>query len=255
MLEQTKGDGRLLRWVLARRFAFALLFITLAGSGCTTAWIREHRLAPTGLAFQDTIAVIVTSPLQHEHFPELENTVMGCIQDALPETYSDVRIIPSDEFRKLAVPDPAIETNSPGDVLWQSLLRDPAFHDRIAPLGLRYLIVVSIEERTRLTDFEWMGVASIGGPSLDWSWERSVLMEVIVVDARHRRVAGFVQAYATGKSGAGVMLVTFPIPLPVPYGTASFPLSVACQGLGEGLAKFLTDGSPAEEQAAEQGSN
>lgn len=238
--------------MLVRRFAFALLFITLAGSGCTTVWIREHRLAPTGLASQDTIAVIVTSPLKHKHLSELENTVMGCIQDALAETYSDVRIIPPDEFRKLAVPDPAIETDSPGDILWQSLLRDPAFHDRIAPLGLRYLIFVSTEERTRLTDLEWKGVASIGGPSLGGSWERSVLMEGTVVDARHRRVAGSVYAYASGKSGAGVMLVTFPMILPIPYGTVSFPTSVACQGLGEGLAKLLTDGSSTKEQATEQ---
>lgn len=244
--------------VLVRRFVFAVFILSLAAGGCTTAWIQEVRFAPTGLAPQDAIAVILTSPLEEERLSELENEVTGCIQDALGQTHSDFRTVPSDELRKLASPDRTTEKIPLGGFSWETLAADPAFYGRIAPLGLRYLIAVNTTEGSRLTDFEWAGgskVLGAPGPLLHWSWERSSLMEAVVLDTRHRRVAGAVQAYASGKSEAGLMLLIFPIPLPVPYVTPSFPQSVACRGLGEGLAKFLAGETPAEEQAPKQREN
>lgn len=235
-------------------FAFALIIIiSFAGGGCTTAWIQAARLAPTGLSPDDAIAIVLTPSLVDGDLPGLENQVTACIRDALDQKYPELRIVPSDEFRKLAFSDLSPEKSLASYFSWGGLVNNPAFYGRIAPLGLRYVIVVDSEQRTRLTDFEWTG--PVGGPSLYWSWERSILIQAVVVDARHRHVAGSVQAYASGKSGAGLMLITFPMPLPIPYGTTSFPLSVACQGLGEGLAKFLAAGSPAEEQAPEQKKN
>ncbi len=253
LLEPSEADCSLLRWLLRNRVAIALLVLSLAGSGCTTAWVVERRLAPTGLAPQDAIAVILLSPLGEDQRSKLENQVNGCIRDGLAQTHSDLRFVSPDELRKLASADPAAKEIPPAAFSWQSLLSDPGFNSRIAPLGLRYLIVVNAEEKTRLTDFKWSAASSLlGAPLLEWSWENSTLIEAIVVDARNRRLAGGVQAYAAGKSGAGVKLVFLPIPLPIPYGTPSFPWSAACQGLGEGLARFLTANNPAQEQAVEQ---
>ncbi|MBI3061419.1 MAG: hypothetical protein HYY83_05520, partial [Deltaproteobacteria bacterium] len=67
---------------------------------------------------------------------------------------------------------------------------------------------------------------------------------------KHRRVAGAVHAYAKGNSGAGVSLVTFPIPFLLPHGMPSFPFGVACSGLGEKLATFLADKDGEKPQAA-----
>lgn len=242
---------------VGRAVCLALLTISLVGGGCTSVWVQERRLAPTGLAPQDAIAVIFTSPLGDEQMSGLENDVTKCIRDALGQTLSDLRIISSDEFRKVAFPDPT-EKIAPGNFSWESLMGDPAFYGRVASLGLRYLINVNVEEGSRLADFEWNAASVVlggGAPLLHWTRESSTLMQAIVVDARHRRVAGGVQAFATGKSGAGVKIIAFPIPLPIPYATASFPKSVACQGLGEGLAKFLTEESPAEAQATKAGEN
>lgn len=255
LLKRSKRDASLLRWAGAKWLSCALLIVSLAGSGCTTAWVQERRLAPTGLAPADTIAIILTLPLDYKRLAELEQTVTGCIRDALGERYSDLRIILPDEFRKLAFPDLDKEKSPLGGFSWESFFRDTAFRDRITPLGLRYLVAVDIEDRTRLTDVEW-GAANkiLGGPGpiVQGSWERSALIQAVVVDARHRRVAGSVQAYATGKSSAGLTFITFPMPLPVPYGTVSFPLSVACRALGERLAQFLAGENPAEDEAPKQ---
>ena len=260
MLKQLKRDGSLLRWVFIKWPALALLVISIAGVGCTTAWIQERRLAPTGLASQDTIAVVLSSalPLRDEQLSELENKVTGCIHDALSQAHPDIRLIFPKEFRKLAFPDLTLD-QIPWDYFsWQSVLRNPAFHDKIAPLGLRYVLAVNTQEGSRLTDVEWAAATSMlggPGPTLSWSWDHSVLMQTIVVDARHHLVAGAVQAYASGKSGAGVSLVTLRIPLLLPHGMPSFPFGVVCRGLGEGLAKFLTDENPEETRTANAGAN
>jgi len=111
-------------------------------------------------------------------------------------------------------------------------------------LGLRYVLAVDAEQGRRLTEVEWNAATSMlggPGPSLSASWDNEVLLETIVVDAKHRRVAGAVHAYAKGNSGAGVSLVTFPMPFLLPHGMPSFPFGVACSGLGEKLATFLAD--------------
>lgn len=237
--------------VPARRLLFALLIISLGG-GCTTAWVQERRLAPTGLAPQDAIAIILTAPVKDEHLSELESPVTGCVQSALAQVQADIRIVPGQEFRKLAFPDLTANQIPSGYFAWQRLLREPAFHTKIAPLNLRYVLAVDTEEGRRLTEVEWNAATSMlggSGPSLSASWDNEVFLETIVVDAKHRRVAGAVHAYAKGNSGAGVSLVTFPMPFLLPHGMPSFPFGVACSGLGEKLATFLADKN--EEQVAQ----
>lgn len=232
------------RIVSARRLLFALLIISLAGGGCTTAWVQERRLAPTGLAPQDAIAVILTTLVKDEHLSELESPVTGCVQSALAQVQADIRIVPGQEFRKLAFPDLTANQIPSGYFAWQRLLREPAFFQKIAPLGLRYVLAVDAEQGRRLTEVEWNAATSMlggPGPSLTASWDNEVLLGTIVVDAKHRRVAGAVHAYAKGNSGAGVSLVTFPMPFLLPHGMPSFPFGVACSGLGEKLATFLAD--------------
>ena len=252
LLKHWKRNMSLLRWTHVKWSLCALLLISLAGAGCTSTWIQERRLAPTGLAPQDAIALIVTAPIKDEQLPELENQVTGCVQGALTGTHPDLRIVAPNEFRKLAFTGLTADQLPSGYFSWRSLLRDAAFQAKIAPLGLRYVLAVDTEEGRRLTDVEWTAATSMfggPGPTLSASWDNSVLLEAIIVDARNRRIAGAVHAYAAGKSGAGLSLMTSRIPLLLPHGMPSFPFGGACRGLGEALAKFLTEESSAEEQA------
>jgi len=240
--------------VPVRRLLLALLIISLGGGGCTTAWVQERRLAPTGLAPQDAIAIILTAPVKDEHLSELESPVTGCVQSALAQVQADIRIVPGQEFRKLAFPDLTANQIPSGYFAWQRLLREPAFFQKIAPLDLRYVLAVDTEQGRRLTEVKWNAVTSMlsgPGPSLSASWDNEVLLETIVVDAKHRRVAGAVHAYAKGNSGAGLSLVTFPMPLLLPHGMPSFPFGAACRGLGDKLATFLADKNEQQAQAAQ----
>lgn len=253
-LEELRGDGSVRRAALRRPFVFLLLALNFAQPGCTTVSVLERRLAPTGLASQDAIALIVTAPIRNEQISELENQVTGCVQSALSGLHPDIRIIYPNEFRKLVFPNLTMDQIPSGYFAWQSLLRDSTFYGKIAPLGLRYVLAVDTEEGRRLTDVEWNAATSMlggPGPSLSASWENSVLLQAIVVDAKNRRVAGAVQAYASGKSGAGVSLITFRLPLLLPHGMPSFPFGGACRELGEALAKFLADKNEEEAQAAQ----
>jgi len=243
-----------------RWLCFALfIIISFSAGGCTIApWIQERRLAPTGLAPRDTIAIIVTAPITDEELPELEGQLTGCFQSALSETHPDIRIILPNELRRLVFPGLTVNQIPSGYFSWRSLLRDPTFDAKIAPLGLRYILTVEAEEGRRLTDVEWTAATSMfggSGPTLSASWENSVLLEAIVVDAKNRRIAGAVHAYAAGKSRAGLSLMASRIPLLLPHGMPSFPFGAACRALGERLAKFLAGESAQEEQATKEVKN
>lgn len=233
-------------------FSVLIFVLSLAGSGCTTAWVQDRRLAPTGLTPKDAIAIIVTAPVKDEYLSGLENQVAGCVQSAIGEIHRDIRIILPNEFRKLVFPNLTMEQIPAGYFSWRSLLQDPTFDAKIAPLGLRYVLAVDTEEGRRLTEVDWTAATSMlggPGPTLNASWENSVLFETIVADAKNHRIAGAVHAYAAGKSGAGLSLMTSPFPFLLPHGMPSFPFGVACRGLGEGLAKFLADENREEAQA------
>ena len=231
--------------------ALVLLFLTaVAGAGCATAFVREDRSAPTGLAPGDAIAILLSSSLDDERLAELEQTLAGCLRAGLGHGYATVRIVSSKEFFDHDAAQKA--EGQSRRFTWDSLAGDPVFYRRIAALKLRYLIVINAQEGSRLTDAQWSGgskMLGLPGPLVNWSWQNSALLEAIVLDVKGRRLSGSVQALAIGKSGAGLMLLVFPFPIPVPYVTPSFPQSAACRGFGDGLAKFLTGESPAEGEA------
>lgn len=238
----------------APRFLCALFAFLLGGAGCTTAWVQERRLAPTGLAPQDAVAILVAAPVKEETLSQLEIPVAQCVQSALGDIAPGIRIIPPQEFRELVFPDLTPDQLPSDYFAWQRLVREPLFHGKIAPLGLRYVLALNAEQGRRLADVEWTAATSMlggPGPSLTASWENEVLLEAIIVDAARRRIAGAVHAYAKGHSGAGVSLVTFPAPFLLPHGMPSFPFGVACRGLGEKLAAFLADKDGEVAQAAE----
>ncbi len=124
--------------------AVGLLAVAVMGIGCSTARIRFNRDASTGLA-PDTAITVLLDPWERSAI-FFEKRVSGCIQDALEDTHPAVRVIGPGEFRLAAFPELTPEEIPPGDWSWRELTGDPTFRQRIAPLGVRYLIVVSVTE-------------------------------------------------------------------------------------------------------------
>ena len=99
-----------------------------------------NRLASTEIESHDLVtAVLDESP---GTFSLLEGEkVVGCITEAIHEKHPTVRIVPPDEFRRTAFPDLTPEEVSSELLDIASLVEQPEFQERIAPLGIRYLIL------------------------------------------------------------------------------------------------------------------
>ncbi len=149
----------------------------------------------------------------------------------------DIRIVTATKFRDLAFPNRSfLDTpRSPQSLI--PYLKSAQFQERIAPLRIRYLIILDIEDWTYGRHIE---VATGSGTPL-WAfgqeWERSVQIEAVVFDIKEGWESGKVTSSSTGKSGA-VIPVCLCIPLfPIPYSPAQG--SRACHELGKTLAIFI----------------
>ncbi len=121
----------------------------LAGEDPSRPDVRYDRYAPTEIESHDAVTAVLYQ-FGGEFSGAKENKFVGCIARAIHEAHPTVRFIPSDEFRRTAFPDLTPEEASLE--LWgllglgsqiEPLLKESAFHDRIAPLGVRYVITVS----------------------------------------------------------------------------------------------------------------
>jgi len=101
-----------------------------------------NRLAATAIESGDAVTAVLEE-FSGEFSPSKENKFVTCITKAIREAHPTVRFVPPDEFRQVAFSDLTPENIPPEDWTWDRLAEDPGFQERIAPLDLRYLIVVS----------------------------------------------------------------------------------------------------------------
>jgi len=208
--------------------------LAVLGVGCTKADMTHTRFTPTDLAPKDAITVIFFDhPWGEEYSAILEERVAGCIRDGLENTHPTVRIVPPEKFRQAAFPGLPPEEIPPGHWPWDQLVDDPAFRERIAPLGLHYLIAVS------------------GGTRTDWIYSGGFLGPFFTLDnrlKRHSRLQATVLDLKQGSKAGGFWVDAYD-----KVGTLIAPTETrACRELGEGVAKFLAGEKPPEETEAEQ---
>ncbi len=89
------------------------------------------RAEPTQIESHDAITVVLDTA-QPEFSSAKERKFAGCITRAFHEAHPTVRIVPPEEFHQVM---PAFSRHQLG-------LDDPAFREQIAPLGIRYLILM-----------------------------------------------------------------------------------------------------------------
>src|SRR5215468_4103277 len=79
----------------------------------------------------------------------VEGELVGCIRDGIRRAHPELRVVPPDDFRRLAFPDlpPDAAPRSPHYL--GMLLDNAAFRERIAPLNLHYLIAIGGETRVK----------------------------------------------------------------------------------------------------------
>jgi len=221
--------------------AFGLLTMAVLGSGCTKGGHFVAGAVSTGIAPGDAITVILNHPpperewsmwspsfAQVEYSEGLEEDMVECIEDALEDVHPPVRIVPSDKFREAVFPDLTSEEIRSSDLSWTVLAGDRGFRKRIAPLALRYLIEVSVWKEVVAKDFQLYG---LGGVYV--RGENRSDIQATVVDLLQARVAGHVNATATGSVAAiGWIIPIVPVWVALPEGRV-------CDELGEGITEIL----------------
>jgi len=184
-------------------------------------------MTPKGIVTDEAVAVVL-SRFSKKFSLEKENEVAECVGNSIQETHPTVRVLRPDQFRRVAFPNLPSEEVPPQ--AWEHLLEEPAFRERIAPLGLRYLIVVSGET----TEDRWLEPTL---SALFYAGERTSRLEALILDVNGGGQVGRVLGHASGRSGWVI--------LPIPFYFAAATETRACGKIGKGIAKFLAGESPA----------
>jgi hypothetical protein len=213
------------------RIISGLVATVLMLGGCTQVRVQSLRDMPTLIGAHDAVAIVVSGKIT-----DLAAAAEGCVNKALKEAFPALRIVSSDDFYRIALPDADASVRADVSVL---LKEDPAFRERIAPLGLRYLVLVEGGTQQQGEPFiggEGAGLGAI--TAFGWSGKRQSSLVAWIFEVKEYQRAGYVSAEATGYPfwtciGMG--------PLCIPLGAAAFTESGACAKVGEGVVQFLKD--------------
>jgi hypothetical protein len=207
---------------------------------CTTAQIQFARRAQTvnDVPEKTAILVLAESPLEID--------AVGCISKSIRDARPDVRIITLDEFRHNVFYYGYPENQEESNKYFTLLANEPLLKERIAKLGLRY--VVSLEGGTRQEGKPLIGAIGGQGAAVTWfgmAWTRQSHLEASIFDLEKLVDAGTIRSFAEGRPwflciGLG--------PMCAPIGAAAFTESTACTGLGQAVATLFTGGSLPESE-------
>lgn len=231
------------------RLVLGLLVLSSLGSGCTVRAhpsLYETRYTSTGIESSDAVTMLLQKfsgqfslSKEGEFSFHKEYKFFDCISEALHEAHPMLRIVPPDEFRRAAFPDLRPEEAPLNPEELASLVKQAAFKERIAPLGIRYLVSV------------WGETTVSPGPSKAWAIGflsylraegfRHSSLNASVLDLKEGLVAGNLQVSA-GESSE-VTLYSF-----VPFIKIAVTEGPACDKLGQAVTKFLSDENPPEEE-------
>jgi hypothetical protein len=219
----------------------AVAVLVAAASGCSTATWTLHRPDRVELGPQDAVAVLLVRAPESQYSRTQESHVTTCIDSALRKKYPTVRLVAADEVRKSAFAGTEPEAISSDRASWDEFVGQTETRLRLAPLGLRFLIPVTVvEEQSPARDV----VRTVQGPMLlgvvrEWDvWSR---MKADILDLAQARKAGTVESTGHGQSYFGIGIGYSPPPI-IPLPTANFaqPEGPACRELGNGVRAFFT---------------
>ena len=218
--------------MISVRITLRLLSTTLLVGGCTQVAVQSVRDTRTLLEPQDTVAIAVC-----DEATDLAANAEDCVAKALKEAFPTLRIISSEAFYRTAFPEPAAEKTVHTGADISSALKDPAFRERIAPLGLRYLILIRGGTEQTVEPIIGAGAGYGGAVTvLGAEWDRASSLNASIVDLKKYGSVGSLWVTASGKPwficiGMG--------PFCAPLGAPAFTESKACGSFGEGVAKFF----------------
>jgi len=232
---RTSGFPASMRGGVHRRRALASACLALA-SGVALAQMPERGLV---VPRSPAVAVLLSHHTEttrergltlalRQDLRRLERDLTECLGRELHASRGDLRVLAGDEFRRTAFPDLERE-QAPHSV--ESLLilaQSETFLARVAPLGLRFLVVVggSSEEDLRHGGMACMPVGVVpAGCFGSYVWDRRSRLGAVVVDLHARTASGAADATAAGIARRGAAG-------PIPIWSVPDTQAEACRDLG-----------------------
>lgn len=170
-------------------------------------------------------------------FTKTEDELVKCVSTQIKLAHPDLHIVPADEFRRVAFPDlPAEKAPSRPESL-ALLLDHSVFKERVAKLGLRYLIVVgALTKQPKLEVWGGCGGGYGGAGCLALVvWDKESRMAASILDLREPVKPYELKETVTGNPWLAVIGI---IPLAMPAPTES----KACTDIGATIGKHLSAG-------------
>jgi len=191
--------------------------------GCTTAQVHDVGEASGGIRPREAIAIltIIGSPLEGE--------AVGCISEAIHAATPKVRIIPPDEFRRSVFAARPPDDEAERAKYLTLLATEPAIRDRMATLGIRYLIAIGGGTEQRGGG----GVLLPGAPIIVGVWTRHSRLVASVLDLTLTRASGELHAEASGHPWF-VLIGILPV-----GGAPAFTEGRVCKDLGDAVVLYL----------------
>ena len=235
----------------ARLPQLVLVLACLVG-GCgtmDTPVVNSRQSSSTAIASDEAVSIVLNRYRQCEDARKedcwvdsssasKERDFDGCVSKYLLKERPKLRILPAEEFRRVAFPDKEFlaSPRSPEAII--ELLSDAEFKRRVDSVHVRYLVVLDMETRNTAKDWDFdtaKGMAS----AVDRHWIRESRLKATVIDMGHALQVGVANAEVSGNAGYVVpFILIIPLP-PIPYFSATE--SRACAELGQELGqKFFT---------------
>ena len=208
-----------------RALSFTLLAMALLPAACVTA--TKHVRSRTELALEDRSTMDPGDAIAI-----VPGDGARCVTKALHELQPDLRIVPPDEFRRVALagePEDRQSLDHPIPAAQQQLLATAAFRDRIAPLHLRYLVSIGHTQ----TGGSKSSSPPCGGGGCFLNWSQSQTLTASAFDLKDGREVGRIVVDVNGER---LLALVGPIPVYFRFERIHGP---ACDALGEALGTFL----------------
>ena len=205
-------------------------------TGCVTSRIENSREAKTGIEQGESVVIMAKS---YHLGNETEAKYIRCIEDSLARGSQGLRVIPHREFVDSLFPWFEPRTAPSETKGLAKLMERPGVADKIADLGVRYIIWLDGDTEKVAGGGSLSCAAGPGGGGcfgFAW-WQNASDYDAYVWDLDGLQSAGMVSADVSGTS----FLPALVIPIPLIARTQA----KACKGLAEQLRAFIV----ADEQA------
>ena len=197
---------------------------------CSTVEVQEPQNALAALEPGEAVTVVLNSYFGSDETYSAEDSISKCVTKAVHKANPLVKVIPPDEFRRVAFPDLELNEMPHSVESFKLLLDNPSFLDRIAPMGLRYLVIAG-STNNEVSRRECLPPFLCGH-----GWYKSSRLAGIILDVKQARtLPAELSATASGKSWFYLIVI-------LPLGFRADPGSAACDGFGKAVAKAIVSG-------------